>query len=301
MGASLRIMIPALAAILGMSALGCSLMLAWSPEGHPCNDDGECYEAEYSCRHNTCIAHNSLPIGETCTLDRQCEVTEPRSVCATALDHKCRTTCSDFFTTSKCASGQYCWPTPIKGDSCDTTLCPSDPPGQVCRPVGGGEKYCFYYQGVCDDAVDCDRDPEASITGCDPGEVCVVIVGDVKACLVGCQVSWDPGPTYRDNCGASSGEAVYCTPVGMTDAQRLVCLDTHGAAAGRGDSCKTVSPQACKYEANGLACVNGRCALHCEQGTPAGSSYCDSLLPGTICHTQQSNMDGDEYGICGVP
>ncbi len=48
-------LIPHLLAVIAAVAIGgCSVILTWPPEDHPCNAGQQCYE-DYSCRIDDCI------------------------------------------------------------------------------------------------------------------------------------------------------------------------------------------------------------------------------------------------------
>ncbi len=287
----ITLFVPAMAA--GLLLAGCSLMLAWEEDEHPCNEADQCYE-EYSCRAGKCIPVESLAEGESCTLDDQCA--EKR----TCEGFACRTQCSQYFTIAGCGAAQYCKPVLVAGDSCETSSCPT---GQFRRNDDDGTCRCHYYQGVCLDGDDCTRATE--VDDCASGDVCVAMSASVNACLDGCEIPWST-TDYTDTCGSLPGAPRYCTEVGGTaDGTRLVCIDTYVGAAAVGDACDPVSPTPCRAQQSttgpGLACVAAKCRVHCAGDNVAGNLYCsgDSTFGGDFCCTQ-AELSDDQYAVCGT-
>lgn len=272
-----------LIALAVVALSGCLTGIADSVQP-PCTKQYPCEEG-WSCRVTSCIPDGSLEAGQACTLDVQCE---------TGLEcgeFVCRAPCTEYYDVGSCASGEYCEPALQSGATCDGIgeYCAE---GTCLHPPDSLQDYrCLDYEGFCVAGDSCDVE---SHDGCSTGEVCVTIGVGVTACFPGCEIAWTVGD-YADNCGGTPIAQRYCTPVGISTAERLVCLDT-SLGADAGDACNAGWPVHCNPE---LACIDGVCRTLCEHNTTAGDIFCtskDSARP--FCCTFAPS-DGDTYGVCG--
>lgn len=242
------------ALLWALAAVGCSLVLNWDAAGLPCKNNA--CATGYTCLVNQCISDDSLADGETCNNDRQCE---PGLVCAPSL-FTCRKPCpaDDFLSVSSaCNSGQYCTPV-LNEDSA--------------------------YEGACVDSAGCDVDGD-----CDSGEACVKLGATASACLVRCEITFGSGGSYDDNCGSTALSRKYCQPVGLEDAERMICLDTTSSAEGAGSFCSPVT-QPCQ---EGLACIGTVCRTHCAPSAQGSAPQCNG---NQVCCSL--NTSTDQYSVC---
>lgn len=235
--------------LIALGSAACSLVLSWDAEGLPCKNNA--CSTGYTCLVNQCVSNSSIVEGDTCNDDQQCA---DGLVCAPSL-FTCRKPCpnEDFLSVSSaCSTGQYCTP--------------------VLSADGN-------YEGACVDGAGCDVDG-----ACDTGAVCVSLGATASACLVGCEVTFGDGGTYDDSCGSTVLDRKYCQPVGLEDAERLVCLDTTSSAEGVGSFCSPIT-QPCQ---EGLACIGTVCRAHCQTVAQCEENQACCAL----------NAATDSYSVC---
>jgi hypothetical protein len=249
-------------------SVACSLYLDWDREGLPCDTDKKCYEG-YSCLVNRCVLERSLPLGETCSEDIQCDGED--SVCG-SNPFTCRTSCSAFYKSTS---------------TCDTNL--------YCRPDRTAETQTAPWEGTCFPS-ECSRDED-----CGNDRQCVPIELDAGACLQACEYQRDStSGAYTDTCAITAQTVTYCQPLGLQAKERLVCLELVGDDNGNEENglCEpVVSP--CKQldgvgVATGLVCVNGQCRKLCDSASKA--VVCTA--PNLECCPVEGDGGGPVYSVC---
>lgn len=238
---------------------GCSAVLDWDPDGLACLDQ-QC-RSGFTCLGTTCVRDGTLARGETCNDDLQCSKNPVELVCPDSV-FVCSQACSndDFYSQGTCRSGEY------------------------CRPVFDTEQWT----GACVASDGCSSDEDCL----GANEVCVRITSQASACLIGCTVTF-PSGAYSDTCGSTQSAQRVCQPVGLSSAQRLVCIDiTEPTPQAENNPCTNVVTSAC---APGLACIEGKCRKHCD---PAGANQCGTS--NTCCTRQlEQNASPNAYSVCG--
>ncbi len=237
----------------------CSLMLEWSEDGLPCDDQKRC-GAGFSCLGDTCVKDDSLEEGDTCSKAVQCA---GDLLCTPYPYYGCRKACGDtyFLPNGNCAAGEY------------------------CRPYkdSAGELHAACVPDQCSDSSDCSR-RNVLCPDCGAGMKCVPIDGSADACLVGCEVDFLTTGVYSDNCTSTPIDPTYCQPIG--EQGMLVCLDAKNARL-ENQACEPVKDP-CE---RGYVCQDGFCREYCN---PAGSgSECAAANGCTMVGTSP-----DDFGYC---
>jgi hypothetical protein len=230
-----------------LAAGACSLILNWDPDGLPCGTSKECASG-YSCMVNSCVADGTIPLGETCSEDQQCEG-EPDVTCG-SNPFTCRERCEALLeTTTTCGSTQYCRPELNTGATNQAT-------------------------GTCVDS-ECTNDDDCSLSA---GLTCVPVTETARACLQQCEYSFATG-TYTDRCTPTSGGQVqYCQSIGPSGHISFVCLDLADGLSRQfeGGVCDPVT-NPCDV---GLICHQTRCYWLCEGD---GSGQCNIGTTQQVC------------------
>lgn len=243
---------PFLALLLVATALFLSActglwFLVQDPENLPCAPDGECL-AGYVCIDEVCRRAEAKGVGETCTIDSECE----SRICADAYDPEF---CGDQLSCQTIGRTQadYRCRAPCSGTNVDVRQeCAS---GERCHQVTRREEnQLFCQEGVCDVDSDCGINSNVNP---DQRNLCVgaaVNVGESGTCARGCdplQCNPDTGCT-----GCPQSEA-SCENVDFAAPDRFGCLPPGVARAG----------ELCDFVQN-----------FCAPG-----SFCPSTAPGTVC------------------
>lgn len=275
-------------ALLPLSAAGlmlltiplpsCSAFFSWDPNNQRCADPGSKCSDGFTCLGDRCVRDKSQVEGDLCSRDQQCE--DP-FICSPQPYDACRQDCStdeSFYESTKtCNDASYCRP-----------FLPTVWPSGAEQPLKGA---CV--ENECSIDADCRYS--------NPRTICVRLQAkgeqSVYACLPKCIITW-VGTTYSDNCNSKSTRQ-YCTPVGISGQQRLVCLDNVGEPSPDGDYCE-VGLNGCE---RGSACVvnsnGGVCLKHCQpQDLGGNNEQCMGDL-----RSECSNVSGVDprLAVCDYP
>jgi hypothetical protein len=266
---------------LGFFAVSCSSILNWQESSLPCSQDGnnDCLPG-YSCgprlidaNASACIADGTRFLDEVCAWDAEC-----------MNGYLCPTN----FCAIPCNLNQVYNGTEACGVS------------QLCRDYDSnrGKDKILKQVAIC-----------APADSCTPGEACTQSVGQrqeilngvcvkvsatATACLSGCRYAFE-GNMYIDNCSPSVSIPQYCTPIGIPQAQQMVCLQSSPSKQVElGSPCQAVD-RPCK---TGQACINGTCRLLCQpvRGIPAGNCPL-SLGSNVLCRSLTINQS-QAIGYC---
>jgi hypothetical protein len=260
-----------LAALTGLT--GCSLLLSFSAAEQPCTDERECVEG-YSCLGELCVEDGSVPTGNACNRDEQCE---GDLVCA---DFICRAGCEEIFS--------------------EDDDCPSEYACARARLVSDDD---LVTGGAC---VPADPDCENSIcspTAHDAPRTCEFLNG-VVACVESCTFNCPgDGSVCTSGCGLSdAGEPQTCQPV-LNNFTRL-CVP-EGTAVHH-DECDFAE----RLCAPGHLCLryfssgSGHCLKVCNPSQMtdpcAGALEWDGVTPIATCtRLNESDTSTASIGICG--
>ncbi len=228
----MRSLLPSSTIILLLAALGgCSLIVQFDAEDRPCGEDddrdgnGDCL-AGYSCLINTCVRDQSVPVGETCSVNAHCQ----RGAICTTVPFICREACANPFGARECDAGAGC---------------------ALMTDAGGA------MVGAC-------RASECTTTCPDAREVCALAKSGAGFCLDSCALTCTDGACTGNCSFGPESQARECNVVGQNRA--LACmpqgLQPHGTAC----DLKTrhcVQGASCVLAADGSF---GVCLQYCDPG-----------------------------------
>lgn len=231
-----------------LAAASCSLILNWDYASLPCEGDRLACLEGYSClpdgKQGQCIPDHSQNTDQNCLLDRQCPSGQlcPHGKCAPQCD------VSLSYAASTCTENRYCAPFMSSAGDGNVELVavcvPSATctPGRACAALAGG--------------------------------ICTAVTRSANACILGCTQQYTAG-TYSDNCVNQGGLPTYCTPVGATNSEQLVCLSTGPSPGTVSSTCISPVAQPC---APHLGCIKQKCRSYCDVrnngACPSGQTCC---------------------------
>ena len=224
---------------------GCSFTLNWDVDALACQGATQACGGGYSCLDGKCIKNGERGLNQSCARDVQCSGNNkcPTNVCAPPC------ALQTAYSASSCAAGRYCAPFLTYSADLDD--------GSVNKPPD--------WVAVCLPSDTCT--PGNACAGAE-ASVCTALDSSLNACLPACSVQLSAG-LYTNTCTPNYYPR-YCTPVGKTGNQQLVCLNVGSAPLPTGQPCSSAAAPCTAQD----ACIGGSCRTYCQINVTNANSGC---------------------------